>query len=54
MSVDSQVDGGTASAIDCDDNTTDDPVATGANGDGSKNVVDLEPGTYTCVVVIDP
>jgi hypothetical protein len=54
VSVDSQIDGGTASTIDCDDDLTDQPVATGANGDGSKNIVDLEPGTYTCVVVIDP
>ena len=54
VSVDSQVDGGTASTIDCDDNTADQPVATGANGDGSKSITDLEPGTYTCVVVIDP
>ena len=54
VSVDSQVDGGTASTIDCDDNLSDLPVATGANGDGSKNIVDLEPGTYTCTIVIDP
>ncbi len=52
VSVDSQIDGGTASTIDCGDAT--DPVETGANGDGSKSKVDLEPGTYTCVVVIDP
>ena len=52
VSVDSQIDGGTASTIDCGDAT--DPVETGPNGDGSKSKVDLEPGTYTCVVVIDP
>jgi hypothetical protein len=50
VTVDSQVDGGTASTINCG-------VAsggTGANGDGSVTAPDLEPGTYTCVVVIDP
>jgi hypothetical protein len=54
VSVDSQVDGGTASTIDCDDNADDDPVETGADGDGSKAINDLEPGTYTCTVVVDP
>jgi hypothetical protein len=50
VSVDSQIDGGTASTIDC-------VVAsgsTGANGDGSVSATDLEPGTYVCTVVIDP
>jgi hypothetical protein len=51
MSVDSQIDGGTASTIQCVD---EDAVDTGANGDGSQTVNDLEPGTYTCTVVIDP
>jgi Prealbumin-like fold domain len=52
VSVDSQIDGGTSSTVDCGD--VGDPVSTGPNGDGSKSKVDLEPGTYTCVVVIDP
>jgi uncharacterized surface anchored protein len=50
VSVDSQIDGGTSSTIDC-------VVAsgsTGANGDGSVTASDLEPGTYVCTVVIDP
>jgi hypothetical protein len=51
VSVDSQVDGGTASTITC---STNPPVATDPNGDGSLNLNDLEPGTYTCTVVIDP
>jgi hypothetical protein len=51
MSVDSQVDGGTASTIDCGGGATG---STGANGDGSVSRNDLEPGTYTCEVVIDP
>ena len=53
VSVDSQIDGGTASTISCDDpdNTQG---STGANGDGSATATDLEPGTYTCTVLIDP
>jgi hypothetical protein len=55
VSVDSQVVGGTASAIDCDgDTATTDPVT----GDGSLTVEDLEPTapgvTLTCTVVVDP
>jgi hypothetical protein len=56
VSVDSQVDGGTASTIECVDEA-DETVAsgsTGANGDGSASATNLEPGTYTCTVVIDP
>jgi hypothetical protein len=58
VSVDSQVDGGTSSTIECVD-SADPPnsVASGstdANGDGSASATDLEPGTYTCTVVIDP
>jgi hypothetical protein len=51
MSVDSQVDGGTSSTIDCGGGATG---STGANGDGSVSRNDLEPGTYSCTVVIDP
>jgi hypothetical protein len=50
LSVNSQVDGGTASTINCGAGV----VSTGANGDGSTTRSDLEPGTYTCTVVIDP
>jgi hypothetical protein len=50
ITVDSQVDGGTASTIDCDGVTG----ATDGNGDGSVAREDLEPGTYTCTVVVDP
>lgn len=63
VSVDSQVDGGTASVVACVD-TNGDPVAldnggaTGANGDGSFSVLDLEPTdpavTLTCTITIDP
>jgi hypothetical protein len=51
VSVDSQVDGGTASTIDCGDG---DVVSTGPNGDGSKSRTNLPPGTYVCTIVIDP
>ncbi len=51
ISVDSQIDGGTASTIDCGGGATG---STGANGDGSVSRNDLEPGTYTCTVVVDP
>ena len=51
VTVNSQVDGGTASTITCDQ---DAPVSTGANGDGSTTKSDLPPGTYTCVIFVDP
>ncbi|MEU0533693.1 prealbumin-like fold domain-containing protein [Amycolatopsis tolypomycina] len=50
VSVDSQVAGGTASTIDCGVASG----STGAGGDGSVTAKDLEPGTYTCVIVVDP
>ena len=50
VSVDSQVDGGTASTINCGAGT----VSTGPNGDGSTSRNNLAPGTYTCTIVIDP
>jgi hypothetical protein len=56
VTVDSQVDGGTASTIECT-NEAAETVASGStdtNGDGSATANDLEPGTYTCVVVVDP
>jgi hypothetical protein len=56
VSVDSQVDGGTASSIDCvnSSNVSVASGSTGANGDGSASATDLEPDTYTCTIVIDP
>ena len=51
LSVNSQVDGGTSSTIDCGGGATG---STGANGDGSVSRNDLPPGTYTCTVVVDP
>jgi hypothetical protein len=50
VSVNSQVDGGTASTINCGAGD----VSTGPNGDGSTSRTDLPPGTYTCTVVVDP
>jgi Prealbumin-like fold domain len=58
VSVNSQVDGGTGSTIDCSpavagiDKTV--PAATPDNGDGSYTKANLEPGTYTCTIVVDP
>jgi hypothetical protein len=54
VSVDSQVNGGTASTINCDWGAPDNSALTGADGDGSLTRSDLLPGTYTCTVVIDP
>jgi uncharacterized surface anchored protein len=55
VSVDSQIDGGTASTMECKKGaTTVASGSTGANGDGSASASDLEPGTYVCTVVIDP
>jgi hypothetical protein len=52
ITVNSQVDGGTASTVAC---TPDGPSgSTGANGDGTFSDTNLAPGTYTCTVVIDP
>jgi uncharacterized surface anchored protein len=53
VSVDSQVDGGTASTIDCVLDSADSDVD-GVNGDVSLTLEDLEPGEYTCTIVIDP
>jgi hypothetical protein len=48
--VNSQLDGGTASSIDCDSVTG----STDANGDGQVARQDLEPGLYHCEVLVDP
>jgi hypothetical protein len=52
ISVDSQVDGGTASTITCDNGGPN--GSTSANGDGSASASDLRPGTYNCTIVVDP
>jgi hypothetical protein len=55
ITVDSQVDGGTATIIDCG---TAGSATTGANGDGSLDVEDLEPtapdATLECTITVDP
>jgi len=57
IEVDSQVDGGTSSIINCTGDPADD-VVTEANGDGFIQTNDLEPTapdtSITCTVVIDP
>jgi hypothetical protein len=55
VSFNSQVLGGTASTIDCTGLTATPPDGTpNAFDDTSETFEDLEPGTYTCTVVIDP
>ena len=56
VSVNSQVDGGTASTIECvaSDDTSVASGSTGANGDGSVTASNLPPDTYTCTVLVDP
>ena len=55
VSVNSQVDGGTRSKITCTDlSPTPSDGTPNAFDDISETVKDLEPGTYTCTVVIDP
>jgi hypothetical protein len=54
VSVDSLIEGGTSSTIDCDPVTPGVDFTTDATGDGSFTRSDLVPGTYTCVIVVDP
>jgi len=57
VTVNSQIDGGTGSTIDCSPATGVDktiPATAPDNGDGSFTKANLEPGTYTCVIVVDP
>ncbi|GAA1766017.1 MSCRAMM family protein [Agromyces humatus] len=59
VSVDSQIPGGTFSSIECDattesPDTLKDVDLSDMLDDPSVTINDLEPGTYTCVVVIDP
>jgi hypothetical protein len=59
VSVDSQIDGGTASTIVCTDaDANQSSGSTGANGDGSLTVNDLLPTdpavTLTCQITVDP
>jgi hypothetical protein len=53
VTINSQVDGGTASTVSCTPagpSGSTDPTS----GDGTFPSTGLEPGTYTCTVVIDP
>jgi hypothetical protein len=53
ISVDSKADGGTASSVDCSDNSLD--FSTGTNGDGSKTSDQIAGSkTITCTITIDP
>jgi hypothetical protein len=53
ISVDSQVDGGTHSTIDCDA-SADPPFDSGPGDDITLSLTDLEPQTLVCTIVIDP
>ena len=52
ISVNSQVDGGTASTVDCDNNALD--GSTNANGDVTTSTTDQEPQVIQCTITIDP
>ncbi len=52
ISVNSQVDGGTATIVDCDNNALD--GTTGANGDGTFSTTNEEPQVIQCTITIDP
>src|SRR6266540_2494662 len=55
VSFASQISGGTAAQISCTGLTATPPDSTpGAFDDTAETFTDLEPGTYTCTVVIDP
>lgn len=54
VSVDSQIEGGTASTITCDDPDASTTGTDPDSGDGSLTVNDLEPGIITCTIDIDP
>lgn len=52
ISVNSQVDGGTKTIVDCDNNALD--GTTGANGDGTFSTTNEEPQVIQCTITIDP
>jgi hypothetical protein len=54
VSVDSLIDGGTSSTIECVPGLPDPDFTTPASGDGSLNLTNLEPQTVVCTIVIDP
>jgi hypothetical protein len=60
VTINSQVDGGTASTVDCvvKDTTTEvlafDTDIDGTNGDGTETATNLQPQEITCTIVIDP
>jgi hypothetical protein len=52
ISVNSQVEGGTATDVDCDNDALD--GTTGANGDGTFSTTNEEPQVIQCTITIDP
>jgi hypothetical protein len=51
VEVDSQIDGRTASVIDCG---PDGSATTNADGDGHLPILDKEPSVVTCTILIVP
>ncbi|WP_400996065.1 prealbumin-like fold domain-containing protein [Agromyces sp. GXQ0307] len=54
VSVDSQIDGGTFSSIECDVDGSDSVSLLDEMDDPSITIEDLEPRTVVCTIVIDP
>ena len=52
ITVNSQVNGGTATTVDCDDNSLD--GTTNADGDGTFSTTNEQPHIITCTINIDP
>jgi hypothetical protein len=52
ITINSQINGGTASQVDCDNNALD--GTTGANGDGTFSTTNEEPQVIQCTITIDP
>jgi len=53
IGINSEVDGGTSTTVTCNNGGPSGTTVT-ATGDGSATALNLEPGTYTCTIVIDP
>jgi hypothetical protein len=52
ITINSQVDGGTKTVVNCDDDSLD--GETGANGDGTFSTTNEQPHVITCTINIDP
>ena len=52
ITINSQINGGTATQVDCNNNALD--GTTGANGDGTFSTTNQEPQVIQCTITIDP